>query len=198
VTTLVRDGNRALQGVRSHAATLATTVGVWWIVYVVNLVLGGALFAYGIHPRTLAGLVGIVFAPFLHASVMHLALNTLSFVFLGAFMRFRHRSDLAVVGVVGALTSGLGAWLLGGAGTVTVGASGVIFAYLGFLMARGIFERSAASIALSVLVTWLFGSMVWGVLPTVAAAISWQAHLFGFLGGVICAAQLAGSRNGRR
>jgi membrane associated rhomboid family serine protease len=163
---------------------------VWWIVYVVNLMLGGALFAYGIHPRTLAGLVGILFAPFLHATVTHLALNTVSFLLLGAFMRFRHRYDLAVVGAAGALTSGLGAWLLGGGGTVHIGASGVIFAYLGFLMARGVFERSLASIALSVLVTWLFGSMVWGVLPTVAAAISWQAHLFGLLGGVFCAAQL--------
>jgi membrane associated rhomboid family serine protease len=190
VTTLVKDGTRALEGARSHATALATTVGVWWVVYVANLVLGGSLLSFGIHPRTLAGLLGILFAPFLHASLAHLVLNTISFVLLGAFMRFRHRSDLVVVGTVGAITSGLGAWLLSAPGTVTVGASGVIFAYLGFLMARGVFERSIASIALSVLVTWLFGSMAWGVLPTVGAAISWQAHLFGLLGGVFCAAQL--------
>ncbi len=92
--------------------------------------------------------------------------------------------DFAVVTVAGALTSGLGAWLIGGAHTVHVGASGVIFAYLGFLMARGWFERRFGAIALSVAVTWLFGGMVFGVLPTVGAAISWEAHLFGFLGGV--------------
>ena len=75
----------------------------------------------------------------------------------------------------------------GAAGTVHIGASGVIFGYLGFLMARGFFERSVSAILLSAGVIWFFHAMVWGLLPTVAAGISWEAHLFGFLGGIMSA-----------
>jgi membrane associated rhomboid family serine protease len=199
---LVQDGTRALQGAKAHAATLLSIVGLLWLVQVANVLLGGALLVFGIHPRTLPGLVGLLFAPFLHGSMTHLLLNTVSFVVLGALMRFRHRNDFVVVAGVGALTSGLGAWLLGAPGSVHIGASGVIFAFLGFLMARGIFERSVSSVLLSVFVTWFFGSMVWGIVPVMGAAISWQAHLFGLLGGILCAYVLGGEirrrRGGRR
>jgi membrane associated rhomboid family serine protease len=194
---LVRDGTKALQGARAHAATLVMVVGVLWLVHVANLLLGGALVVFGIHPRTLEGLYGLLFAPFLHASTTHLLVNTISFVLLGALMRFRHRNDFVVVTAAGAFTSGLGAWLLGAPGSVHIGASGVIFAFLGFLMARGIFERSLSAIVLSVLVTWFFGSMVWGILPAVGAAVSWQAHLFGLLGGILCAYVSGGGRRRR-
>jgi membrane associated rhomboid family serine protease len=157
------------------------------MVHVVNLVLGGALLSWGIVPRTIEGLWGLLFAPFLHGSLSHLALNTVSFVLLGSITMLRKRSDFWTVSVVGALGSGLGAWLFGGVGTVHIGASGVIFAYLGFLMARGLFERSVQGLLLSGVVTWFFGSMVWGVLP-LAVGVSWQAHLFGFLSGVAAAA----------
>jgi len=195
---LVQDGTRALQSARTHAATLATFVGLLWLVHVANVLLGGALLAWGIHPRTMSGLLGIFFAPFLHGSTLHLVVNTISFVVFGALMRFRHRNDFVVVAGVGALTSGLGAWLFGAPGSVHIGASGVIFAFLGFLMARGIFERSVSSIVLSVLVTWFFGSMLWGLLPAAGAAISWQAHLFGLLGGILCASVLGGELRRRR
>jgi membrane associated rhomboid family serine protease len=109
----------------------------------------------------------------------------------------RRRVDFYVVSALGALGSGLGVWLLAGAGTVTVGASGVIFAYLGFLMARGLFERSVQAIVLSVVITWLFGSMVWGVLPA-AVGISWQAHLFGYLSGGGAAATLGNAIRARK
>lgn len=195
---LVHDGTRALQSARTHAMTLVAITGLLWLVYVANLLLGGALLVFGIHPRTIPGLLGLLFAPFLHGSITHLLLNTVSFVILGALMRFRHRNDFVVVTAVGALTSGLGAWLLGAPGSVHIGASGVIFAFLGFLMARGIFERSVSSILLSVLVTWFFGSMIWGILPAMGAAISWQAHLFGLLGGILCAYVLGGEIRRRR
>jgi membrane associated rhomboid family serine protease len=195
---LVHDGTRALQSAKAHAATLLTMVGLLWLVQVANVLLGGALLVFGIHPRTLPGLLGIFFAPFLHGSMTHLLLNTVSFVVLGALVRFRHRNDFVVVTGVGAITSGLGAWLLGAPGSVHIGASGVIFAFLGFLVARGIFERSASSLLLSVLVTWFFGSMLWGILPAVGAAISWQAHLFGLLGGILCAYVLGGELRRRR
>lgn len=195
---LVHDGTRALRTARTHATTLATLVGILWLVHVANLLLGGALLILGIQPRTIAGLLGLIFAPFLHASTAHLAVNTISFVVFGALMRFRHRNDFFVVAATGALTSGAGAWLLGSPGSVHIGASGVIFAFLGFLMARGFFERSLTSIVLSVLVTWFFGGMLWGILPAVGAAISWQAHLFGLLGGIWCAYVLGAELRRRR
>lgn len=188
-TTLAKRGSTALLHVRGTAAALATGTGALWIVHAVDVVLGMSLLRFGIHPRTVDGLVGILFAPFLHVNLAHLAMNTISFVLLGGILMMRDRRDFWTVSVLGALGSGLGAWALGGPGTVHVGLSGVLFAYLGFLMARGLFERSLPAIALSALVTWAFGSMAWGILP-LAQGVSWQAHLFGFLTGVVTAAQL--------
>jgi membrane associated rhomboid family serine protease len=187
--SLARRGNRALTHVQSTAGAVTTSVATLWVVHVVNLFLGGGLLAFGIHPHTLYGLIGILFAPFLHASFGHLLMNSISFVILGGILMLRDRRDFLAVSLTGAIGSGLGAWLLGASGSVHIGLSGVLFAYLGFLMARGIFERSLVAILLSVTVTWLFGSMVWGVLP-LAVGVSWQAHLFGFLAGLITAARL--------
>jgi membrane associated rhomboid family serine protease len=187
--SLTKRGSAALVRVKDSAGAIATGAGALWVIHAVNVVLGGSLLAFGIHPRTVEGLIGILFAPFLHASIGHLAMNTVSLVLLGGILMLRDRRDFWVVSAIGAVGSGLGAWLLGGPGTVHIGLSGVLFGYLGFLMARGVFERSLGAIALSALVTWLFGSMVWGVLP-LAVGISWQAHLFGFLSGVVAAAQV--------
>ncbi len=162
---------------------------VLWVVSIVNwVVFGGGLNAYAIVPGTAAGIAGIAVAPLLHAGVGHLLMNSITFLLLAPMMMLRSRKDFWVVTAFGALTSGGVAWLLGGLGTVHLGASGVLFAYLGFLMTRGIWERSLTTIALSVAVTWLFGGMVWGIFPILAGAgISWQAHLGGFVGGVLAA-----------
>ena len=88
------------------------------------------------------------------------------------------------------LSSGLGVWLFASPGSVTVGASGVIFGYLGFLMFRGYFQRNIPSIALSLLVIFLYGGMIWGVLPS-NPHVSWLAHLFGFIGGIWTAKTIA-------
>lgn len=182
--SITRQASTALSAATSGAATLTTTVAVLWAVHGANIVLQGALHAYGIMPRNPDALYGIAFAPFLHGSIEHLLLNTVSLVILGALTMVRRRSDFVAVSVISGLVSGLGTWLIGAPGTVHIGASGVIFGYLGFLMARGFFERSLSAILLSAGVIWFFHAMVWGVLPTVAAGISWEAHLFGFLGGI--------------
>lgn len=176
-----------LQAAKAGAVTLASTVSLLAAVHGVNIVLQGALLSYGIMPRTIDGLVGVFASPFLHLTWEHLLFNSLSLLMLGPFAMLRRRSDFARVWVIGSLVSGLGTWLIGQPNSVHIGASGVVFAYLGFLMARGIFERSVGAIILSALVTWLFGGMLTGVLPTVGANISWEAHLFGFLGGILAA-----------
>jgi len=175
-------------GTRERAAMVARWTGLLWLLESVDwLVFSGGLDNFGIHPRELSGLWGILFAPFLHGGFGHLIANTVPFILLGFLTSARKRMDFYVVAVGSALIGGLGTWLIGGAGTVHIGASGVVFGMLGFLMGRGFFERSLSSIALSAVVTFLFGGMIWGVLPTVGAGISWEGHLFGFLGGMLIA-----------
>ncbi|MCY7390521.1 MAG: rhomboid family intramembrane serine protease [Leptolyngbyaceae cyanobacterium CAN_BIN12] len=144
---------------------------------------------FGIIPRNLIGLRGILFAPFLHANLAHLIGNTIPFVTLGWLIMLREVSDFFVVSVISALVGGLGTWLFGSPG-IHIGASGVIFGYLGYLLSRGYFERKPLSIAMSLFVLVLYGSLIWGLLPF-QYGISWEGHLFGFLGGVVSAKMLA-------
>ena len=179
-----------------QTAILAGVVALLWLLELVDLLIfRGRLDALGIRPRSLDGLRGILFAPFLHANFAHLAANTIPFVVLGWLVMLRSTSDFFVVAAVSAVTSGLGAWLLGGPRTVHVGISGVIFGFLGYLLARGIYERRLGSILLALIALLLYGGALWGVLP-LRAGVSWQGHLFGFLGGWLVA--YFATRPGRR
>ncbi|PZV08591.1 MAG: rhomboid family intramembrane serine protease [Leptolyngbya sp.] len=144
---------------------------------------------FGIIPRNLIGLRGVLFAPFLHANLAHLIGNTIPFVTLGWLIMLREVSDFFIVSVISAVVGGLGTWLFGSPG-IHIGASGVIFGYLGYLLFRGYFERKPLSIAMSLFVLVLYGSLIWGLLPF-QYGISWEGHLFGFLGGVVSAKMLA-------
>jgi len=181
-----RQAGELVSDVKNAAITTVGGLGVLWAVSLVNWVfLGSALDAYAIVPRTLSGLFGIFAAPFLHVGLVHLVSNSIMFAILTPLMMARNRRDFYAVALITTITSGLGAWLLGGAGTVHLGASGVLFGFLGFLMARGFFERSLSAIALSLVMVWAFGGLVWAIFPILAGVgISWQAHLFGFLGGI--------------
>jgi membrane associated rhomboid family serine protease len=182
-TTRVTSVTRVL---KTQALVLGGTLGVFWGVFVVNTLLGGSLLRLGVIPRTTIGLRGILFAPFLHASLNHIVANSIPFVVLGWMVMLRDEKHFIPVTVAGMLGSGLMAWLLGAPGTVHIGASGVIFGYLGFLMLTGWYTRSFLSILLSIVVTLVWGSLVLGMLPG-APGISWQAHVGGFLGGVLAA-----------
>ena len=158
-----------------------------WLIEAIDLVQPWLTFDwYGIHPRTLIGLPGILLAPFLHAGFGHLLANTVPLFILGWLVLLRRRQDLLIVSLTAIIVSGLGVWLFGGSNTVHIGASGVIFGLLGYLLARGYFERSVAAILLAVLAFFLYGGMVWGVLPG-RDGVSWLAHLFGLIGGVAAA-----------
>lgn len=140
----------------------------------------------GIRPHDPAGLDGIVFAPFLHANFLHLYSNSVPLIMTGTFvLASGTKRFLWVTGFV-ALISGLGAWLLGNSHTVIIGASGVIFGYLGYLLVRGIVERSWFGIAVGLLIGLLYGTQISGVLPT-DERISWQAHLCGLVAGIAAA-----------
>lgn len=170
----------------SQALTLGVPLGLAWVALGVNAMLGGALSVYGVVPRTVDGLRGLLFAPFLHGNLAHLSANSVSFVVLGWLVLAGGRWTFARVTTAAALGSGLTSWLLGAPNSVHIGASGVIFGYLGYLMTAGIFARKLTTILLSLGVTAAWGAMVWGVLP-VQTGVSWQGHLGGFVGGVLAA-----------
>lgn len=188
--SLARQETKALvRELKSQGTILGGFVALIWGLEIVDVFLGGALNAYGILPRHLIGLRGILFAPFLHGGFGHLIANTIPFLILGWFVMLQETRDFFVVSAITMLVSGLGVWLLGSSG-VHIGASGLIFGFLGFLLARGYFERNIPSIFLSIIVGALYGGMIWGVLPT-RLGISWEGHLFGFIGGVLAAWFLA-------
>jgi membrane associated rhomboid family serine protease len=188
---LVRQETQALtRELKTQGTILGGFVAVMWILEIVDIVLGGALNSYGVRPHQLIGLRGIVFAPFLHGGLGHLIANTIPFLVLGWFVMLQETRDFFVVTGITMVVSGLGTWLVGSTNSVHIGASGIIFGYLGFLLLRGYFERNFPSILLSLIVGFLYGGTIWGVLP-IQYGVSWQMHLFGFIGGVIAARLLA-------
>lgn len=190
--TVVKATARTL---KSQATTIGGSVAAVWAGFTAQIVTNNAVLAWGIHPRTKQGLWGILVAPFLHGSVEHLLANTVPLVILGWLVMLRDGKHFLPVTLFSMLGAGLFAWTFGAPGSVHIGASGVVFGYLGFLMLAGWYARSLGAIALSVLVTVMWGSVVVGVLPG-QPGISWQAHLGGFLGGVFAARWLA-PRSGR-
>jgi membrane associated rhomboid family serine protease len=175
---------------KTQALILGGFVALIWAIEIVNLfVFRGALRTYGIYPRHLIGLRGVVFAPFLHGGIGHLMANTVPLITLGWLVMLRRTSDFFTVSVITMFVSGVGTWLFG-ATAFHIGASGLIFGYFGFLLLRGYFERNIPSLLLSIIVFFFYGGLIWGVLPT-QPGVSWEGHLFGFLGGVLAARLIA-------
>ncbi|MFI6766374.1 rhomboid family intramembrane serine protease [Streptomyces sp. NPDC050355] len=162
-------------------------VALLWVLEGVDFVTGGALDTFGIQPREPAELVDVVPAAFLHFGFGHLAANTVPLLLLGfiAALRSGVRRFLAVVALI-ILTSGLGVWFTAAPYSNTAGASGVVFGLFGYLLVRGFIERKPLDIGIGLVVGAVYGSILWGALPT-DSGISWQGHLFGLIGGVVAA-----------
>jgi membrane associated rhomboid family serine protease len=159
---------------------------VMWVVEVIDQISGGELEQYGIEPHNPDGLVGIVTAPFLHANFGHLIGNTIPFLVLGATIALSGLARVAATTAIVAVVGGLGVWLIAPSGTDHIGASGIVFGYASYLIARGAFSRSALHLAVGVGVIVLYGTtLLTGLAPT--DGISWQGHLFGAIGGVVAA-----------
>lgn len=174
------------QHLRSHVIILGSFVLAIWLLEFVDWTIGGRLDQFGIVPREAAGLSGIVAAPFLHGGFGHVAANTIPFIVLGWFVLLRGARSFLFVTLVVLLVGGLGTWLLAPSASIHIGASGLVFGFFGYLLFRGYFERSWQSILFAILVLLLYGGMLVGLLPT-NLPISWQMHLFGFLGGATAA-----------
>jgi membrane associated rhomboid family serine protease len=165
---------------------LLALVLLMWGLEVVDAVLDNRLDRYGIEPREVDGLDGVVAAPFLHVGFGHLAANTVPFVVMGLVIALEGPLRLLGVTAIAALVSGLGTWLIAPADTIHLGASGVVFGYATYLIARGWFTRRLAEIAIGVVVALVWGgALLAGLQPQ--EGISWQGHLFGAIGGVVAA-----------
>jgi membrane associated rhomboid family serine protease len=158
-------------------------VALIWLVELVDLFLfRGALDRAGIRPRSESGLWGVVLAPFLHAGPAHLIANTVPLLVLGWLVIVRGIQDFLRVTLLVVLVAGLGVWLFGRPATIHLGASGVVFGYLGYLLLRGFWERSLIAIGIALVAGFLYGGALWGVLPG-QRGVSWEGHFFGLAGG---------------
>ena len=156
-----------------------------YLIEVVDAAMSGRLDQFGIQPRTLGGLDGVLWAPLLHHGWAHLFANTLPVLVFGFLAMSNGVGQWVAVTLTVWLFSGLGVWLVAGDGT-TIGASGLAFGWLAFLLVRGIFNRALGQILVAVVLFLYWGSTLLGVLPG-NPGVSWQGHLFGALGGILAA-----------
>lgn len=183
-----------LSGWKPRAATLLAGTALIWAVSLYGLYVDRSLaFDLALVPRRIDGLPGILTAPLVHGSFAHLAANTVPLLVLGGMVAVRGVARYLTVTLAVTVLGGLGVWTLA-RNAAHVGASGLIFGYFGFLVARGYYDRSPGAIAVSVVVAVVYGGMIAGVLPR-DGQVSWEAHLFGLLAGGVCArATSAGKR----
>jgi membrane associated rhomboid family serine protease len=164
-----------------------------WVLELVDLALDHRLDQYGIEPREPDGLVGVVAAPFLHADFGHLIANTIPFVVLGIIIGLQGVARVLVVTGIVMLVSGVGTWLIGPDNSLHIGASGIVFGYATYLLARGLFNRDLVEIAIGLGVVAIWGTaLLGGLVPQ--DGVSWQGHFFGAVGGVLAARVLARPR----
>jgi membrane associated rhomboid family serine protease len=172
--------------VQTGLLVVAAMAAVMWIEEIADQVAHAGWDRYGIRPRDTDGLEGVVTAPFLHGGFDHLIANTVPFLLLGAAIAFSGAARVALVTVIVMVVGGLGTWLVAPAGTVHIGASGLVFGYAAYLVARGAFSRSLAQVVLGLAVLAVWGTtLLRGLVP--ADGISWQGHLFGAVGGIVAA-----------
>jgi membrane associated rhomboid family serine protease len=191
-TTTRRTPTSREQGIVLIVAMLA----LMWVLEIVDQVTSANLDQYGIKPHDADGLIGIATAPFLHAGFGHLIGNTVPFLVLGVAIALSGLARVLGATAIVALVGGLGTWIFASSGTDHIGASGIVFGYAAYLIARGFFSRNLLHLGVGVLVIAVYGTtLLFGLVPT--DGISWQGHLFGAVGGVV-AARLLDVRRTRR
>ncbi|MFI6501927.1 rhomboid family intramembrane serine protease [Nonomuraea typhae] len=183
------DGRSRFRGMLAEAAgaviLLVVVLAFMWALEVFDYLLPLHLDQYGIRGLDPSGLAGILFAPFLHMGFGHLMANSLPLLILGFLAAVRGLGKFLAATLMIILVGGLGTWLTS-PNVIAVGASGVIFGYFGYVVARGIFDRNILDIVIAAGVAIAYYSMLLGVLPN-QPGISWQGHLFGLIAGVVAA-----------
>ena len=171
---------------QKNLETALMAVAILWVVYFLNMALPFDLRSFGIRPRNLQGLWGIGVAPLLHGNLDHLIANSGAlFVLLIVALSFSRKLTFSAIAII-ILIGGSLVWLLGLGNTIHIGASGIIFGLIGFLMFIGVFRREWVALIVSIAVCLLYGGALLSLLQ-VRPGISWSSHCFGFLSGVMAA-----------
>ena len=180
------DERKPSNSVQTGLILVAAMAAVMWLSEIVDQVANAGWDRYGIRPRDTDGLEGIVTAPFLHGGFDHLIGNTIPFLVLGAAIAFGGALRVVAVTVTVIVVGGLGTWLVAPGNTVHIGASGLVFGFAAYLIARAAFSRSLVQALLGLVVLAVWGTtLLQGLVPE--DGISWQGHLFGAVGGVLAA-----------
>jgi membrane associated rhomboid family serine protease len=156
-----------------------------WVIAISENILGISLHNLGVYPRTLQGIPGILFMPLIHADFKHLLSNSVPLLVMGTGIIYFYRSLSYRVFIIIWIITGISLWL-GGRPSYHIGASGVVYGLAAFLFLSGVLRRDSRLAAISLVVVFLYGSMIWGVFP-IWPNISWEGHLFGAISGFVCA-----------
>ncbi len=156
-----------------------------WLIQLSQFVFKVSFVRLGLYPRRVTGLIGIITAPLIHAGFNHLISNSIPLLFLGIGMMYFYPTAAKKIFVIVYLVPGVFVWLFARQ-AYHIGASGMVYGFVSFLFFSGVIRRDTRSIALALIVTFLYGGIVWGVLP-LNNGISWEYHLFGSLTGIACA-----------
>ena len=180
---------RARASFRLAAKIALGFVALIWLIQALNWGLDLELRRFGVRPRELAGLPGILLAPLLHGGFAHLAANSLPLLVLGTGMLYLYPNSALKVIPALYLGPGIAVWLFARASSVHVGASGLIYGLVSYIFVAGVVRRDRRAVAASLLMAFLYGSTVWGVLP-IEPGVSWETHLAGALIGLALAIAL--------
>lgn len=156
-----------------------------WLVFWFEVRFGFKLSKYGVYPQTFLGLRGVVFSPFLHGDIQHLYHNSIPLFVLSSALFYFYKPLAWRVLLWGVLVSGFLTWCIGRP-SYHIGASGLIYVLVSFTFFKGVFAKHYRLIALSLLVVFLYGSMIWYTLP-IEKGISWEGHLSGLITGLVFA-----------
>lgn len=179
---------RRVETASGAAIAMGGLTALLWLTEILDVVFMGWFDSFGIRAWDLSSLPAILWAPLLHFGFSHLISNTLPFFVLGWLVLVGRNGMRRWLGASAIITvvSGLAAWFLSAPGTITAGASGLIFGWVTYLVLRGVLARDIRALVISVVVLIGYGGVLWGVLPT-QTGISWQAHLGGAVGGLLAA-----------
>lgn len=156
-----------------------------WMVFILEKSLHISFSEFGLRPRDFKQWYGILTMPFLHGSLEHILANTGSFLILGAMLFYFHNDKAILLFILSYFFSGILTWLIGRE-SIHIGASAMIYAFAGYLFTAGLIGRNIRRMAVTLIIVFLYGSMVWGMLP-INERISWEGHLSGFITGLILA-----------
>lgn len=185
----IRSDDGSLASPLGRAAVLMVLfLALLWAVELINLATDRELAqAGGIRPRDPGSLIDIATAPFLHGSLEHLASNALPLFSLGFIAAMTGWKRFLLVTLVVIVVGGIGVWLFSPGNSISVGASGVVFGYFGYLLMRGLVDRRPVDIVVSLGVALSFGYVMWNSIGFGIQGISWQGHLSGLVGGLVAA-----------